>query len=137
MKQVHTEHAPLPAGYYAQGVTHRGLLYVSGQLPIVPAQPPAGVASAVVPIDQQTRQALANVKAIVEAAGASLSSVIKTTVYVSDVALWPDVNSAYATFFEEHAANHRPARAVVPCKTLHFGYQIEIEAVTVLPEPSA
>lgn len=76
-------------------------------------------------IEEQTERALRNVEAILEAAGSSLSQVLKTTVYISDIALWDRVNAVYARFF----GNHRPARAVVPTRELHFGFQIEIEAI--------
>lgn len=76
-------------------------------------------------IEEQTERALRNVEAILEAAGSSLSQVLKTTIYVSDIALWDRVNAVYARFF----GDHRPARAVVPTRELHFGFQIEIEAI--------
>jgi 2-iminobutanoate/2-iminopropanoate deaminase len=71
-----------------------------------------------------------NVTAIVRAAGSDLDRVIKTTVYVSDISLWDRVNSVYADFFGEH----HPARAVVPTRALHFGFQIEIEVIAVLSD---
>ena len=66
-----------------------------------------------------------NVSEIIKAAGSSMDQVIKTTVYISDIQLWERVNEVYSDFFGEH----RPARAVVPTKDLHFGFQIEIEAI--------
>jgi len=68
---------------------------------------------------------LRNVSEIIKAAGSSMDQVIKTTVYISDIQLWERVNEVYSDFFGEH----RPARAVVPTKDLHFGFQIEIEAI--------
>jgi len=68
---------------------------------------------------------LRNVSEIIKAAGSSMDQVIKTTVYISDIQLWERVNEVYSDFFGEH----RPARAVVPKKDLHFGFQIEIEAI--------
>ena len=79
-------------------------------------------------IEKQTSQAIENVKAIAEAAGSGLDQVIKTTVYISDISLWDRVNKVYAAYF----GDHRPARAVVPTKELHFGFQIEIEAVVAV-----
>lgn len=125
MNEIVTDGAPRPAGHYAQAIVHNGLVFVSGQLPIRPGQPPGTPG----PIAEQTAQAIANVRAILLAAGVDLSHVIKTTVYVSDIALWPDVNAAYARAF----GAHRPARSVVPCATLHYGYQVEIEAIAALP----
>ena len=79
-------------------------------------------------IEEQTEQALKNLSEILKAAGSNLNQVIKTTVYISDIELWDRVNAVYARFFGEH----RPARAVVPTRNLHFGFQIEIEAIAAL-----
>ena len=124
MKPVSTATAPSPAGHYSQAMIHGGLVYVSGQLPIDPktGKPVDG------DIDVQTRRAIANLAAILEAAGSSLSRVVKTTVYVSDIELWGRVNAIYAACFDEH----RPARAVVPTRELHFGCLLEIEAVAAV-----
>lgn len=124
MHTVLTENAPGPAGHYSQAVVANGIVYVSGQLPI----DPAATERTVGPIEEQAAQALRNVRAVLEAAGSDLDHVLKTTVYVSDIALWGRVNEVYAQFF----GDHRPARAVVPTRELHFGYQIEIEAVGTL-----
>ncbi len=82
----------------------------------------------IVSIEEQTEQILKNVAAILEAAGSDINHVIKTTVYISDIALWHRINAVYANFFGEH----RPARVVVPTKNLHYGFQIEIEAVAAV-----
>jgi 2-iminobutanoate/2-iminopropanoate deaminase len=121
---VSTPHAPAPAGHYAQATVHGGLVYVSGQLPIDPASGQARLGT----IEEQTELALANVEAILIAAGSARSQVIKATVYVSDVALWGRVNATYAAFF----GDHRPARAVVPTRDLHHGAQVEIEVVAAV-----
>jgi len=126
MQTVLTKDAPKPAGHYSQAVVANNIVYVSGQLPI----DPTALQKTVGPIEEQAAQALKNVKAVLEAAGSDLDHVIKTTVYVSDIALWGRVNDVYAEFFGEH----RPARAVVPTRGLHFGYQIEIEAIATLKE---
>jgi len=124
MITVSTAEAPAPAGHYSQAIVHENTVYVSGQLPIDPRIGEKHVGS----IEEQTEQALRNVAAILKAAGSDISRVIKTTVYVSDISLWDRVNAVYAEFFGEH----RPARAVVPTRDLHFGFQVEIEAVAVL-----
>lgn len=126
MQTVLTDNAPKPAGHYSQAIEHNGIVYVSGQLPIDPATPDSRVGS----IEEQAAQALQNVRAILEAAGSDLGHVLKTTVYVSDIALWGRVNEVYARFF----GDHRPARAVVPTRELHFGCQVEIEAVATLTD---
>jgi 2-iminobutanoate/2-iminopropanoate deaminase len=126
MKTIHTPDAPPPAGHYAQAVVHGGLVYVSGQLPIDPHAEELTVGD----IETQTRQALRNVEAILKAAGSDLGRLLQVTIYLSDVALWERVNAVYAHVMGEH----RPARAVVPTKELHYGFQIEIQAVAAVPE---
>jgi 2-iminobutanoate/2-iminopropanoate deaminase len=124
MHPISTDNAPAPAGHYSQGMIHGGLVYVSGQLPIDPTSGKPRVGS----IEEQTRLAIANVASVLEAAGSGLDRVIKTTVYVSDIDLWGRVNEVYAACF----GHHRPARAVVPTRDLHFGCQVEIEAVAAI-----
>jgi 2-iminobutanoate/2-iminopropanoate deaminase len=126
METVATGNAPAPAGHYSQGMIHGGLVFVSGQLPIDPASGQPRIGS----IEEQTQLAIANVSAVLEAAGSSLGRVIKTTVYVSDIGLWGRVNAVYAECF----GDHRPARAVVPTRDLHFGCQVEIEAVAAIDD---
>ncbi|RAK02018.1 2-iminobutanoate/2-iminopropanoate deaminase [Larkinella arboricola] len=123
IQSVETPHAPLPAGHYAQATVWNDLIFVSGQLPIHPVTKEKITGS----IDEQSRQVLENMKAILEAAGSDLNHVLKTTVYIADIALWDQVNAVYADFFGEH----KPARAVVPTNRLHYGFLIEIEAVAV------
>ena len=116
--------APPPAGHYSPGVVHDGVAYVSGQLPIVPGQTEHRIGS----IEEQTEQCLRNVERVLVAAGSSLRQVLQMTVYVSDGELWGRVNATYARVM----GDHRPARAIVPVKDLHFGYQIEIQAIGVI-----
>jgi 2-iminobutanoate/2-iminopropanoate deaminase len=124
MIEISTQNAPRPSGHYSQAIVHGDLVYVSGQLPIDPRTGERRIGS----IEEQTEQALENLSAILEAAGSGRNQVIKTTVYVSDIELWNRVNAVYSTFFGEH----RPARAVVPTRNLHFGFQVEIEAIAVV-----
>jgi len=124
MKAILTSDAPGPAGHYAQAIVHKGWVYVSGQLPIDPKTGEKRIGS----IEEQTGQALKNVAEILKAANSDVSRVVKTTVYISDIGLWDRVNEVYAEFFGEH----RPARAVVPTRELHFGFQIEIEAIAAV-----
>ena len=126
MQAISTDNAPPPAGHYAQATTHAGIVYVSGQLPIGPDRD----VTAIGPIEAQTKQALANLDAILRAAGSSRDKVLKVTVYIADIALWDRVNTVYARFF----GDHRPARAIVPTRELHFGFQIEIEAIAAVGE---
>jgi 2-iminobutanoate/2-iminopropanoate deaminase len=124
MESVTTSNAPRPGGHYSQAIVHQGLVFVAGQLPIDPASGEKRVGS----IEEQTAQALKNVAEILKAAGSGLDRVLKVTIYISDIELWGPVNRVYAEVFGEH----RPARAVVPTKELHFGFQIEIEAVAAV-----
>ena len=121
MEIVSTTDAPTPAGHYSQAVIHNDLVFVSGQLPVNPETGEKVVSS----IEEQTLLALNNLNAILEAAGSSINRVMKVTVYISDISLWGRVNAVYSDFFKDHM----PARAVVPTKELHFGFQIEIEAI--------
>lgn len=124
MRQVSTDKAPLPAGHYSQAVVHDGLVFVSGQLPIDPRTGEKKLDG----VEEQTRLALTNLAGILEASGSDLNHVLRTTVYISDIKLWDRVNAVYAEVF----AGHRPARAVVPTRDLHFGFLIEIDAIAAV-----
>jgi len=124
MKLISTPKAPTPAGHYSQAVVHNGVVYVSGQLGINPQNPKAPTGS----IEEQTEQTLANVRAILEAAGSGLDRVLQMTVLIADMDLWGKVNEVYTRVM----GAHRPARAVVPVKDLHYGRLIEIQAVAAL-----
>ena len=126
MKQVLTQDAPRPSGHYSQAIVHGNLIYLSGQLPIDPQSAERRVGS----IEEQTEQVLQNLAAVLKASNSGIAHVIKTTIYISDIALWDRVNEVYAKFFGEH----RPARAVVPTRDLHYGFQIEIDAVAAARE---
>jgi len=124
MKFIETDQAPKPGGHYSQGVAHAGTLFISGQLAVDPATGARKLGS----IEEQTEQVLNNMEAIAIAAGASRKQVLKVTIYLSDIDFWGKVNDVYARFF----GTHRPARAIIPCKKLHHGFQIELEAVVAL-----
>jgi 2-iminobutanoate/2-iminopropanoate deaminase len=121
MQFTQTDRAPIPAGHYSQAVVHHGLVFVAGQLPIVPGQSEHRPGS----IAEQTEQTLRNVQAVLEASGSRLDLVLQATLYVSEMALWSEVNAVYARVM----GSHRPARAIVPVKELHHGYQIEIQVI--------
>jgi len=124
MKKIQPPDQPTPKGHYSPGVEHNGLIYVSGQLPmdLVTREPFAG------PIDEQTELALRNVEAVLHAAGSDLNHVLQFTIYVSDIELWGSVNQTYARIM----GDHRPARAIVPVKDLHFNTKIEIQAIAAV-----
>lgn len=121
MKIVQPDDQPQPKGHYSPGVVHNGLVYVSGQLPmdLKTRRPFAGS------IEEQTELALRNVEAVLKAAGSGLDQVLQMTIYVSDIELWGQVNETYARVM----GDHRPARAVIPVKDLHFDTKIEIAAI--------
>jgi len=124
MKLFNTDKAPSPAGHYSQAVIHGGLVYISGQLPVVPVTGEKITGE----IEDQARQAFLNLKAILDSSGSGIDRVIKTTVYISDISLWSRVNVVYADFF----GSHKPARSVVPAGKLHYGFLIEIDAVAAV-----
>ena len=126
MKIISTSECPPPAGHYSQGIVHHGLLYVSGMLAVDPKTGEKKLGS----IEEQTQQALDNVDGVLRAAGTSRDKVIKCTCYVSDIALWGQVNAIYTRFF----GDHKPARAMVPTRELHFGFLVEIECIATVEE---
>lgn len=130
MDIISTPHATPPAGHYSQAVRANGFVFVSGQLgflaPVQPGEPPRlaqGVAA-------QTEVALRSLAAILQAAGTSMSAVVNVTVYIPDVGMWNEVNGVYERSF----GDHRPARAIVPTRELHYGALVEISAVAVAPQ---
>lgn len=117
---ISTDKAPAAIGPYSQAVQAGHFLYVSGQIPVNPAngEVPGDIAA-------QTKQSLENLKAILEAAGYSLSNVVKTTIFAADINNFAAVNQVYAEYFAKDA----PARSFVAVKDLPKGVGIEIEAV--------
>ncbi len=114
---------PKPNGHYSQVIEHKGILYLSGQLPIDPY-------SKVIPddIEGQIQQVLSNIELLLNETGSSKQQVLQVRVYLSDIKLWDKVNEIYSNFFEDH----KPVRSVVPTRELHFGCLIEIEATAVV-----
>ena len=121
MKAISTQKAPAAIGPYSQAIKVGNLVYTSGQIPIDPATD-SFVGGG---IKEQTRQSLTNVKAILEEAGLTMSNVVKTTVFMADIADFADMNAVYAEFFAEPY----PARSAVAVKTLPKGALVEIEVV--------
>lgn len=126
MRTIQPPGQPQPKGHYSSGIEHNGLVFVSGQLPMTldTREPFTGS------IEEQTELALRNVEAVLHAAGSDLQHVLQFTIYVSDMELWGAVNSTYARVM----GDHRPARAIVPVKDLHFDTKIEIQAIAYKPE---
>ena len=124
MKVISTKKAPAAIGPYSQAIQVGNLVYTSGQIPIDPATG-AFVEGG---IKDQTRQALSNVRAILEEAGLTLANVIKTTVFLADMADFADMNAIYAEFFSEPY----PARSAIAAKSLPKGALVEIEVVATI-----
>ena len=122
MSAVRTDKAPAPKGPYSQGRRAGGLLFVAGQVPFDLEGNLVGPG-----IAEQTRAALQNVKAIVEAAGATLADVVKVNVYLADLEHFAAMNEVYRAFFTEPF----PARTTVQAGLL--GFLVEIDAVAALP----
>ncbi len=119
---VHTDKAPAPIGPYNQGIIVAGtLVFTAGQIPL---NPKTGTVVGV-HIATQTQQALENLKAILEQAGATLESVVKTTVFLKDMNEFADMNKVYGDFFK----NNTPARTTVEVSRLPKDVRIEIEAI--------
>ena len=118
MKIIENELMPPPAkGHYSHCVEHNGILYLSGQLPLLPdGTVPEG-------IEPQTLLTLQKVEKILQAAGSKKEQILRMTVYITDIAYWPEVNAAYANFF----GNHKPSRCIIPCGKLNYGALIEID----------
>jgi len=123
---VATEKAPKAIGPYSQAVKVGPLVYTAGQIGIDPAT------GEIVPggIEAETRQALTNLKHVLEAAGASLDMVVKTTVFLRDINDFARMNAVYAEFFTEGF----PARSAVQAAALPKGAAVEIEAVAYVPK---
>ncbi|MBH3259204.1 RidA family protein [Serratia marcescens] len=122
MKKINTPSAPAAIGPYSQGMVRDGIVYTSGQLPLIPATmtfPEGGIV-------EQTRQSLDNLKAVLEAAGASLSTVIKTTCFLADMADFAEFNKIYEEYFGTEFA---PARSCIQAGRLPKDALVEIEAV--------
>ena len=124
MKSVATSSAPEARGHYSQAIVHAGLVYVAGQLPIVPGDPERRLAG----FEAQAERVIDNVLAILAEAGSGPERVLRSTVYIADVAHWPAFNAIYA----ERLGAHKPARTVVPVTQLHYGYLVEMDVIAAL-----
>lgn len=121
-KIINTDNAPEPIGPYNQAIKSGHLLYTSGQIPIDPTTGKMVSGG----IREQAIQVLENLKAVLEAAGSTLDDVIKTTVFLADMADFPELNTLYAEYFGEDNA---PARSTVQVAALPKGALVEIEAI--------
>ena len=124
MKQIiATDNAPKAIGPYSQAVAHNGLVYLSGQIPLDPATNQLVEGD----ITVQTERVLANLQAVLEASGSSCLKVLKTTVYLKNMADFPKMNEVYARYF----AVNPPARSTVEAARLPRDVQVEIDAIAI------
>jgi 2-iminobutanoate/2-iminopropanoate deaminase len=121
---VSTDNAPKAIGPYSQAVVWKGIAYLSGQIPLNPANNQLLEGD----IAAQTERVLENLKAVLEACGASLESVLKTTVFLKDMADFPKMNEVYGRYF----ATNRPARSTVQAAKLPRDVSVEIDAIAAV-----
>lgn len=122
---VHTENAPRAIGPYSQAIVANGFVFCSGQIALDPATGELIEGD----VAAQTERAIQNLRAVLEAAGSSLAHVVKTTVFLQDMADFAAMNAVYGQFFSENP----PARSTVGNLALPRGARFEIEAIAVLP----
>ncbi len=123
MKVINTEKAPAALGPYSQAIEAKGTLYVSGQIPFIPET----MTCVSDDVQEQTKQSLENVKAILEEAGYTLNDVVKAGVFIKDMNDFPLINEIYAQYFSEN----KPARACVEVARLPKDVKVEIEVIAV------
>ena len=123
MEIISTDRAPQALGPYSQAIRANGFIFCAGQIPIDPA---AGAVVATT-VEDQTRQAITNLRQVLEAAGSGLDKVVKTTVFISDMNDFAAVNGVYAEMF----GATKPARSCVQAARLPKDVKLEIEAIAV------
>jgi 2-iminobutanoate/2-iminopropanoate deaminase len=124
MKSIHSPKAPEAIGPYAQAIVANGFVYCSGQTPLVPET----MQLIADDIETQTKQALENLRVVLEQAGSGLDKVVKTTVFLKNFRDFPKMNAVYASVF----GSHRPARSTVEVSRLPMDALVEIECVAVI-----
>lgn len=129
MDYIHTDDAPAAIGPYSQAVAVDGWLYTSGQIALDPATGDMVAGG----FEAQARQVLANLEAVLAAAGCTFSHVVKATIYVSDLGNFQVLNRLYG----EAMGEHRPARSTVQAGALPKGAEVEIDLVARIPEPAS
>ena len=123
MEVISTENAPKALGPYSQAIKANGMIYCSGQIPIDPAVNAVTAET----IEDQTKQAITNLKNVLEKAGSSLSKVVKTTVFISDMNEFARLNAVYAELF----GDTKPARSCVEVARLPKDVKLEMECIAV------
>jgi len=125
LNTIHTDKAPKAVGPYSQAVAANGMVWLSGQIGLVPDRGELAGED----LASQARQVMANLTAVLEAAGASLADIVKVNIYLTDMGDFPELNALYADWLGEH----RPARATVAVAALPLGARIEMDVVARLP----
>ncbi len=128
MRVVFTEEAPRPVGPYAQAVVHGDVAYLAGQVAL---DPKTGKVAGET-IEEQTERVLANLAAVLRAAGSDWSHVLRTGVFLADMADFPRMNAVYARVL----GDARPARSTVAVATLPLGLKLEIDAIAAVDAPA-
>ncbi len=121
MKFISIEGAKPNGGHYSAATQQGNFIFISGQLPVNPFTGEKCNGD----IESQTNQVLKNLDTVLEAAGTTKEDIMKVTVFISDISHWDTVNTIYKQYF----GDHKPARSIVPTKELHFGFEIELEAI--------
>lgn len=124
VKRIFTDRAPEAIGPYSQAVRAGDMLFVSGQIPLDPESGELIDGG----IKQQTERVLKSLQAVIEKAGGGMENVVKTTVYLTDLSLFAEMNEVYASFFSDN----KPARATVQVAGLPKNALVEIDAVAIL-----
>ncbi len=121
---INTTNAPAPIGPYSQAVKANGFLFCSGQIALHPQTGELMMAD----LETETKQVMANIKALLDEASIDFSNIIKTTIFLSDMSLFAKVNEIYGSYFSENF----PARETVAVKTLPRNVNVEISVTAVL-----
>lgn len=124
MQIINTSHAPAPIGPYNQAIVHNGILYMSGQIALDPQTGELVQES----LAAETHQVMRNLAAVLEAAGTHFNNAIKTTIFLSDMSLFAEVNHIYGSYFTAHF----PARETVAVKGLPKGVNVEISMLVAV-----
>jgi 2-iminobutanoate/2-iminopropanoate deaminase len=122
---VLTPGAPAPVGPYSQAIVAGGFVFASGQIPLDPASGKLVEGE----FEAQVERVLDNLRAVLEAAGASLDAVVRTNVFLTDLSLFPRMNAVYGRYF---TADPKPARSTIGVAALPLGSRIEIEAIAAV-----
>ena len=123
MEKIHTSNAPEAIGPYSQAIKVGNMIFTSGQIALTPNGEFLDE-----DVKTQTKQVCENLKAVLEAAGAKIENVVKTTIFLSDINDFNAVNEVYGKYF-----SHKPARSTVAVKELPKGAKVEIECIAIIP----